>query len=138
MTISQRLFGKLNEMSITQTELAKGTGISPKTISAWQVKGTNPSADKIASICDFIGVDTDWLLTGKNRINTLSAISNTVSGNNILGSNYSSVVVNKGGQECILSDDASEILRIVESLDPKRRHKLRGVAYELEEEMKGE
>jgi|GEM_PF-4303817 len=64
---------------------------------------------------------------------TFVSVNGVISGNNILGSSNSSVSV-QGNQDNIFSDDIVEILRIAKILDPKRRHKLLGVAFELEEE----
>jgi len=41
---------------ITQLELASQTGIAQSTISDWKRKKTNPSADKIMSICGVLDV----------------------------------------------------------------------------------
>lgn len=64
MTISQRIFAILREKKLSQKELSQYTGISPAAISSWKSKGTNPSSDKIISICEFLEVDPYYLLTG--------------------------------------------------------------------------
>lgn len=64
MTISQRIFSILREQNLSQKELAQYTGISPAAISSWKSKGTNPSSDKIISICEFLHVEPYYLLTG--------------------------------------------------------------------------
>lgn len=65
MTINERLFTIMDMKGITSADLAKGTGIRANTISDWKTKGTNPSADKIYRICDFMGISVDFLLTGE-------------------------------------------------------------------------
>ena len=64
MLISERIFEKLNELSMTQKEFSEKTGIRQTTISEWKKKHTNPSADKILIICQVLGVEPEWLLSG--------------------------------------------------------------------------
>lgn len=64
MSINKRLFNILQELGISNTDLAKGTGIKANTISDWKTKGTNPSSDKIYRICEFLNISTDYLLEG--------------------------------------------------------------------------
>ncbi|MBR6222061.1 MAG: helix-turn-helix transcriptional regulator [Lachnospiraceae bacterium] len=64
MLISERIFKKLEEMSMTQKEFSEKTGIRQSTISEWKKKHTNPSADKIMVICKVLGVEPEWLLSG--------------------------------------------------------------------------
>lgn len=56
MIISERIFMLMEEKGVTQLELAERTGIAQSTISDWKRKKTNPSADKIMSICDVLDV----------------------------------------------------------------------------------
>lgn len=65
MTISQRIFALLKEKKLKQKDLALSTGVSEQAISDWKKKGTNPSAEYISAIADFLKVSTDYLLTGK-------------------------------------------------------------------------
>ncbi len=62
-TISNRIFSRLNELNLTQHEFSKRTGILPSTISEWK-NGTNPSSEKIMSICRALNVSPEWLLEG--------------------------------------------------------------------------
>lgn len=57
----------MKERRISNAELSRGTGIKTNTISDWKTKGTNPSADNIVRICDFLQISTDYLLTGKDN-----------------------------------------------------------------------
>lgn len=65
MTISERIFKIMNERHISQSSFAKVTGISASTISDWKNKKTNPTAEKIMSICGALGITPEQLLTGK-------------------------------------------------------------------------
>ena len=64
MTISERIFERLSQLSMTQKEFSEKTGISPSTISEWKKNKTNPSSEKIMPICEALDVTPDWLLSG--------------------------------------------------------------------------
>lgn len=64
MTISDRIFERLKQISITQKEFAAKAGIKESTISEWKKKRTNPSSDKILAICRALDVSPEWLLSG--------------------------------------------------------------------------
>ena len=64
MTISERIFERLQQLSMTQKEFAKITGIQESTISEWKKNKTNPSSDKILAVCRALDVSPEWLLSG--------------------------------------------------------------------------
>ena len=64
MTISERIFERLRQVSMTQKEFAESSGIQQSTISEWKKKKTNPSSDKILAICKTLDVSPEWLLSG--------------------------------------------------------------------------
>ena len=64
MTISERVFERLKQISMTQKEFAEKSGIKESTISEWKKNKTNPSSDKILSICRTLDVTPEWLLSG--------------------------------------------------------------------------
>ncbi|CBK74213.1 Predicted transcriptional regulators [Butyrivibrio fibrisolvens 16/4] len=64
MTISDRVFEKLQEQGMTQKEFSAQTGIPESTVSDWRKKKTNPAADKILIICKVLGVTPEWILSG--------------------------------------------------------------------------
>ncbi len=66
MTISERIFERLRQLSMTQKEFSEKTGILQSTISEWKKKKTNPSSDKILVICKVLDVSPEWLLSGVN------------------------------------------------------------------------
>ena len=51
MKIYEKIFARLEELHMSQTELSKRTGIATSTISDWRKKQINPQADKLVSIC---------------------------------------------------------------------------------------
>ena len=64
MTISERIFERLAQLSMTQKEFSDKTGIQPSTISEWKKNRTNPSSEKIMPVCEALGVPPYWLLSG--------------------------------------------------------------------------
>ena len=64
MTISERIFERLKQLSMTQKEFAETAGIQQSTISEWKKNKTNPSSDKILAICRALDVTPQWLLSG--------------------------------------------------------------------------
>lgn len=64
MTISDRIFDRLKQLSMTQKEFAERTGIQQSTISEWKKNKTNPSSEKILGICKVLEVTPEWLLSG--------------------------------------------------------------------------
>ncbi len=64
MTISERIFESLKQLSMSQKEFAEETGIQQSTISEWKKNKTNPSSDKILTICKVLDVSPEWLLSG--------------------------------------------------------------------------
>lgn len=67
MTISQRIFSILKEKKLKQKDMADYTGISTSAISAWNKNNTNPAAESISIIADFLGVSIEFLLTGEEK-----------------------------------------------------------------------
>ena len=68
MTISERIFERLRQLDMTQKEFAKESGIQQSTISEWKKNKTNPSSDKILSICKTLDVAPEWLLSGVDPV----------------------------------------------------------------------
>nr|WP_090421724.1 helix-turn-helix transcriptional regulator [Pseudobutyrivibrio sp. YE44] len=62
MIISERVFKIMEAKGMTQLEFSSGTGIAQSTISDWKRKKTNPSAEKIMTICDVLDVSPFELL----------------------------------------------------------------------------
>lgn len=64
MTVSERIFQKLNSIGMSQKEFSEKTGIAQSTISEWKSKGNNPTAEKILPICYVLNITPEWLLSG--------------------------------------------------------------------------
>lgn len=68
MNISERLFNLRKEKNLSQEELANVLGVSRQTISKWETGESNPDFDKIIPLCEFYGITSDELLSGKKDI----------------------------------------------------------------------
>jgi transcriptional regulator with XRE-family HTH domain len=51
MNIYEKIFARMEELHMSQTELSRRTGIATSTISDWRKKQINPQADKLVAIC---------------------------------------------------------------------------------------
>ena len=67
MTISERIFQRLEQLNMSQKRFSEETGVLQSTISEWKNKGTNPSSEKIMIICKALDVTPEWLLSGIDR-----------------------------------------------------------------------
>ncbi|MBO6145336.1 MAG: helix-turn-helix transcriptional regulator [Bacilli bacterium] len=68
MTISERLYNLRKEKKVSQEELANELGVSRQTISKWETGESSPDFDKIAPLCEYFGITSDELLTGRTNI----------------------------------------------------------------------
>ncbi len=134
MTISQRIFEELKKQGKKQKELADYIGLSTSAISDWKKKGTNPAAEKISVIANFLGVSTDYLLTGEKRDETKKHIKsdNSVRVRDMTNSN---IVTGSRNNSDSISDDAMEIDKIIKSFDTRKRAKFLSQIYDLADEL---
>jgi transcriptional regulator with XRE-family HTH domain len=66
MDISEKIFARLNELHMSQSELSRKTGISTSTINDWKRKKLNPQIDKVTSICKALDLSLEDLLCDEN------------------------------------------------------------------------
>ena len=108
MTISERIFEKLDQMSMSQKEFAEKIGVKPSAISEWKKRKTNPASDKILIICETLKVSPEWLLSG------VDGAGKREEGNNCY-------TVNKESQ-------IGRLIAYYNKLDPMYRERLMGCA----------
>ncbi len=74
MNIYEKIFDRLEELNMSQSELSRRTGIATSTISDWRKKKINPQADKLVTICKALDMPLVSLLCDeedmKNKILT--------------------------------------------------------------------
>ncbi len=76
MTIGERIFTLRKERGISQEELANELNVSRQSVSKWETNQSTPDFDKIVLLCQFFGITTDELLTGKKDIVKANEIDN--------------------------------------------------------------
>lgn len=62
MKVYEKIFARLDELSMSQSELSRKTGISTSTINDWKKKKINPQADKLVVICKALDMSLAELL----------------------------------------------------------------------------
>ena len=50
-------------------KLADYLQVSKSVVSTWKNRGTNPPAEYIERICEFLDISIEWLITGKEKEN---------------------------------------------------------------------
>ena len=62
MKVYEKIFARLDELNMSQSELSRRTGISTSTINDWKKKKINPQADKLVVICKALDMSLAELL----------------------------------------------------------------------------
>lgn len=111
MTIGERVLELIHTKGMTQKEFSECTGIPQSTISDWRRKKQNPGSDKIMSICDVLGIDPYYLISGTE------------------GSVY------KNANSLVVYDDSDEYLMLIEyrKLNADSKKRLLGYAQALKD-----
>ena len=112
-----------------------GAKLSKCTISRYENMTQEPMLNTVDLLARFFDVSPVYLIgQTDNRSCSASNISNSAV---VQGNNASTLIVRNGGvHERELSDDETEILRILAMLGPRERHELMQHAFELEEKQK--
>lgn len=111
--------------------------LSKSTVSRWENNTQEPMLSTVASIADFFGVTSLWLL-GETDDRSYSA-TNIQNSAVVQGNNATTLIVRNGKEgEIPLSDMETELLHIFQSLSVRGQTRLLTRAFELESEEKGE
>ena len=68
MTIGERLYNLRKEKKMSQEDLANVLDVSRQTISKWETGESMPDFNKICPLCEYFGITSDELLSGKQNI----------------------------------------------------------------------
>ena len=68
MTIGERLYNLRKEKNMSQEDLANVLDVSRQTVSKWETGESTPDFNKICSLCEYFGITSDELLSGKQNI----------------------------------------------------------------------
>ena len=69
MLINERMFEVIEQKKIKMNKLADYLQVSKSVVSTWKNRGTNPPAEYIERICEFLDISIEWLITGKEKEN---------------------------------------------------------------------
>lgn len=126
MTNINNLFVRIVELNLTAKKVSDATGISTGNLSDWKNGKCLPSADKLATLADYLECSVDYLL-GRTTNETNS--HNTISGNNnIIGNG------NNTGER--LTEQETALVSIFKGLDVISQAKLLTYAAGLKNEVK--
>lgn len=79
MAIYEKIFERLQELNMSQSELSRRTGIATSTISDWRKKKINPQADKLVTICKALEMSlVELLCDEEDRENEILAADYSV------------------------------------------------------------
>lgn len=91
MTINERMFKLIKEKACKKADLARLLNINTSVIATWEKRGTNPPAEYLARICDFLdisiyellGIDSKDLTTDEQELLDLYRAADTDGKNTI-------------------------------------------------------
>ena len=66
--ILQRVYDTLKEKGFTATQMCTAIGLKQSTLSGWKSNDRQPLSEWISPISQFLGVSSDYLLTGVNTV----------------------------------------------------------------------
>lgn len=101
MTISQRIFGIMEEKHLKQSDLANYIGVANSSVSDWKKKGSTPSADKIVKISEFLNVSIDYLLGRTENQNGITQVNTGDVGNHSNMNNSSKTELDEMSRELL-------------------------------------
>ena len=73
MTSIERMFAQLELQGKTIQSLCNHIGITSSVIANWKSRSEYPPAKYIITICEFLNISADYLLTGNNHVQNLEA-----------------------------------------------------------------
>lgn len=116
-TIGERIkFLRQTIHKLTQQELANVTGISRGNLSNYEKDRFKPASDAIVSIASYFNVTTDWLLTGKEKLD------------------YETNVLKSSNSDVILSDKEIQLITLFRRLKHEDKLKIEGmIEFKLSE-----
>ena len=67
MTINEKIFTEIREKSLKKADLARLLQVNTSVIATWEKRGTNPPAEYLVRICEFLNITIYELLGVENE-----------------------------------------------------------------------
>lgn len=126
----ERLKFICDKKNLTPTKVVKELGLSTSKVTAWK-NGSNPKADIILKIADYLDCSVDYLLGREPRQQV--TVKNVHDNVGVVGQANAPVTIHNGTERQLTTHE-KDLLRIYNDVDGKKQMKLMQFAYELEEE----
>lgn len=68
MTVTQRMFLEIEKQGKTIASLCSFINVKSNVVANWKTQNTIPPAKYLVTICEFLRITTDYLLTGKESL----------------------------------------------------------------------
>lgn len=121
--------------NISITSLIENCNLSKGFIYEMEKRNKTPSVDKIEAIANYLDCSVDYLLGRTNNPNiqvSSSDFSGSTITNSTVGTNSANITVHNNLSKYEPSAQATELLRVFESLNVRDQTKLLSIAFELE------
>lgn len=126
--IVQRIKIQLKSQGMTTSTMLAELGMGVNTLSEF-AKGKQLSSVSLARIADYLDVSLDDLLGRTSHISYGGIKENSFVGQGSGISNTNQFTTND-----TLDDDTKEVIRILKSLSPRKRHELIGIIFDFADE----
>ena len=135
---TERFRENLQKQNISAYKIAKDTGISQGLMAEYNRGDKIPTIKNLLKIADYLNCSVDYLLGRTDEpSSTFNVIGGNVTGGAVVqGSHHSNVTVSNSERK--LTDEETELLRLFNSLDVKRRIKILNLAFALDDEAEAE
>ena len=67
MTINEKIFTEIKEKSLKKADLARLLQVNTSVIATWEKRGTNPPAEYLVRICEFLNISIYELMGIENE-----------------------------------------------------------------------
>lgn len=129
--INERIKEMRIKNNLTLAEVADYLGVTEATAQRYESGSIKTiKHDIICKLADFFKCDPGYLMGWSNNNN---AVNSTITNSAVVQGNHATNLIVKNDGSKKLSNQATELLRIFESLDIKKQTELLSFAFELEE-----
>lgn len=69
MSIIERIISVMEKKNLKMADLSRYLNVYSSVVSNWKTRNTNPPAEYLIQICEFVDEDITYILTGEKTIN---------------------------------------------------------------------